>query len=202
MALPDILRGEAEDNRRAADAAARGQSLSGLSGRHTETESRFASSPEMFGGTSAPVERPRVERVAPTGIDSLVGDDPIFRERGKVMPNRKPFGAQEQILAYPPRDGYRRYWANDSPGRIQRFKQAGYAHVMEDGQPVSRITDKAGGQGRASYLMEIPMAWYQEDMARQAAELDARLNDIRTGNHGPGAEDNRYVPKQGIRMSR
>ena len=117
------------------------------------------------------------------------------------MPERKPFGTSEQILAYPKRPGYRRYWANDRPGRIARFKEAGYTHVMDaNGQPVARTTDVVDGRGRASYLMEIPMKWYQQDMAAQQEELKGRLDDIRTGKAGPGSSDNRYIPQQGIRI--
>jgi hypothetical protein len=38
-------------------------------------------------------------------------------------------------------------------------------------------------------------------MQRQADLLARRLNDIRHGRAGPGAEDNRYVPSRGITIT-
>ncbi len=121
----------------------------------------------------------------------------MFGERAE------PIGSQEQQLAWPTRPGYRRYWFNDRPGRISRAIRAGYAHVIDEdtGGNVSKNTDTVDGRGRSSYLMETPIEWYQEDMARQAADLEARLNDIRQGQAGPGAEDQRYVPSRGISIT-
>ena len=194
--LTDILAGEVEDGRKAADAAAHGRSITGLSGRH-------ASSDRLFGDVVEPIAGERIGGFsshfeAAAGVPAAVptlGRRPDQRER-------EPFGSQEQILAWPVRRGYRRYWFNDIPGRIQRAKRAGYEHVLEEsGEPISRVTDRADGRGRASYLMEIPFEWYAEDMQRQADALALRLDDIRRGQAGPGAEDNRYVPKQGITIT-
>lgn len=134
------------------------------------------------------IQRPRPVVVSADGATRPYGiDDPVFSRRDVPSEvERVPFGAFEQVLAYPQRPGYRRYWANDTPGRIQRFKSAGYGHVIDDvsGEPVSRITDVANGRGRASYLMETPMRWYQQDMGKQAAALQRRLDDIRNGKAG------------------
>lgn len=162
---------------------------------------------ELFGAQVAPVTGERVAkmeiaRAAPDGIESLIANDPVFSERRAPL-DRKPFGAMEQTLAWEPRAGYRRYWFNDTPGRITRAKEAGYTHVEDPStrEPVSRITDRADGRGRSSYLMEIPMAWYQQDMGVQAATLKARLDSIRYGKAGPGAEDGRYIPEVGIKIT-
>lgn len=214
MPIRDFLAEEDNDARRAATrSAAHGTTM----GTSQEAEPRFIDSDRVFGSrTEAPPpavpQRPIVgERVAPMRVsrigpelDSLLGgDDPIFRRPDQRPTERVPFGVQEQVLAYPARPGYRNYWANDIPGRIQRFKRAGYAHVLDPdtGEPVSRITDKADGRGRASYLMETPIGWYQDDMARQAAALADKLADIRQGRAGPGAGENRYIPKQGISIT-
>lgn len=213
MALRDILAGEDSDNRKAAEAASQGRSITGLSGRHTDMGDRFAPGREaLFGGRvgsdtaadNAEAARPRQEPPSPSTsvFDPIIPWDAPARRTGEVaQAQRKPFGDSEQQLAYPERPGYRRYWANDRPGRIKRFIQAGYAHVVDDetGEVVARNTDVIDGHGRKSYLMEIPIQWYQEDMAKNAARLADRLNDIRTGRHGPGSEDpTRYVPRQGI----
>lgn len=200
MAIKDLLASENTDNRKAAHAAASGMSMTGYSGRHTEMPDA------MFGakiGGSEPVAGPRVEPLPMT----RVGDDAAVPGASRIpgavtAANRKPFGAREQVLAVEVRPGYRRYWVADIPGRVQRAMQAGYSHVLnENGAPVARITDKNEGRGRSSYLMEIPSEWYQDDMARQAGELERTLSDIRTGRSGPGAEDGRYIPEQGIRIS-
>lgn len=177
MALRDLLAGEAADHRRAADAAARGQSLTGLSGHHTQTESRFADGDRLFGERAEPVAPPAAS--VDTPID-------VPRRRPATATERKPFGDQEQTLSYPERPGYRRYWANDRAGRIARFKEAGYDHVRdpESGEPVTRITDVIDGRGRNSYLMEIPLEWYQEDMAKNAEALERRLSMIKSGEKG------------------
>ena len=218
MALRDLLAGETEDATRAAQAAASGRSLTGLSGRHTDAQ--FASRDDMFGGPAQPREtapqpppQPEPimgERVSPRRLDPVFGagaqqtdDDPIFRRSGARVVERQPFGNQEQTLAYTPRPGYRPYWFSDIPGRIVRAKRAGYSHVLDPdtGENMSRITDRADGRGRASYLMEIPIRWYQEDMGRQAAHLAERIDQIRRGPGGEDAIENQYVPKQGIRIT-
>ena len=192
MALRDLLAEENKDASTAANAAAMGRSLTGMSGKHTLFGEEVKTPSGGFLGAQEPIVGERV---------AGVGEDAFLQGVRSEAQERKPFGSMEQILAYPPRPGYRRYWFNDVPGRISRAKEAGYTHVIDrNGNPVSRITDKADGRGRASYLMEYPMKWYQEDMARQARELSDRLNDIRTGRAGPGAADNRYIPQQGIRI--
>lgn len=107
---------------------------------------------------------------------------------------RKPFGAQEQQLAWPEIPGYRLYWFNDTPGRIARAKEAGYEHVLDptSGQPVSRNVGRGEGSqaGLTGYLMKIPQQWYQEDSAASQAALEQRLRDIREGR---GQGENQYV---------
>lgn len=146
----------------------------------------------MFGARTEPVtgervERVQVQRATPDGLDALLGDEPIFRQQAHPdQQERQPFGDREQTLAYPSRPGYRRYWFNDRAGRVNRAKRAGYAHVIDPdtSAPVSRNTDVIDGRGRLSYLMEIPIEWYQQDMAKNAAVLERRLNDIKTGRAG------------------
>jgi hypothetical protein len=114
--------------------------------------------------------------------------------------DRQPFGAQEQQLAHERIPGFRLYWANDTPGRIARFKRAGYEHVLdEEGKPLCRIVDKrVAGGGLQGYLMKIPLKWYYEDMGTQQALRDGQMADIKQGNYGNKPGQNQYVPKQGI----
>lgn len=107
---------------------------------------------------------------------------------------RKPFGAQEQQLAWPEIPGFRLYWFNDTPGRIARAKEAGYEHVLDPltGEPVRRNVGRGEGSqaGLTGYLMKIPVEWYQEDRAAADAALEQRLRDIREGR---GQGENQYV---------
>lgn len=197
MPIQDMLAAEIRDGEIAARAAADGRTITGFRGRTQGPGT-------MFGEQVEPIVGRPVEPVAGLRIGAAADDEAVdpFRVRRVRMPEerqREPFGASEQVLAVAPRPGYRRYWFSDIPGRIARAKRAGYEPVLDaDGAPVGRITDRADGRGRSSYLMEIPIQWYQQDMDRQQADLRQRLSDIKRGQAGPGAGDNRYIPKQGI----
>lgn len=97
---------------------------------------------------------------------------------------RKPFGNQEQRLQYPERAGYHRHWFNDIPGRILRAEEAGYTQVNDahTGKPVCTVVGIGrGGDGLTAFLMEIPQAWYDEDMAAQDNVVLERLGQIKAG---------------------
>lgn len=203
--LNDLLNEEVADGQRAAAYAAAGVSMTGFTGRHTSID-RDA----LFGAPAEPIVGERVSRMAPTpnagaDVDLLIAGDPVFARRLIEPVDRQPFGGMDQQLYWAPRPGYRRYWFTDQPGRVARAKRAGYSHVPDPdtGEPLSRVTDRSEGRGRASYLMEIPIQWYQADMTRQAELLRARLDDIRYGRAGPGHDDNRYIPASlgGIRIT-
>jgi hypothetical protein len=178
--LTDLLREENADAEAAALAAAAGRSLTGLSGHHANI-------------AETPIAG---ERVAP-----VRGADAPTTAPGSLGPRKRvPFGAMTPTLAAPDRPGFHRHWFNDEPGRIDRAKLGGYQHAQDQkGDPVSRVTGRAeGGQARKSYLMEIPIEWYREDVAAQDAALEDRLAEIRHGRSGPGSADHRYIPQQGI----
>jgi hypothetical protein len=192
MSLRDMLNAEGADARRAADAAKTGASLSGLSGRHSNVDDE-----PIFGA--------RIDPAVTRGADDNPNAGPALTEaRSRVAAAtrvRIPFGGAELRLAYATRDGYRRYWFNDVPGRLFRAKQAGYEHVIDPatGDNVQLVTGRQqGGQELRTYLLEIPEEWYWQDMEVQQNDLERRLSDIRTGRAGPGVEDNRYVPSKGI----
>lgn len=205
MPIQDILAREDQDARRASAAAAAGRSITGFGAQaRIADDQRFADRDAVFGGEAPivgrrvePIEIPRLSQVA-----EALAQDPLFRVQREQTVERLPFGDREQTLAFRARPGYRNYWFNDRAGRIARARRAGYAHVLDPdtGEPVSRVTDVIDARGRSSYLMEIPLEWYQADMAKNAARLQRRLDDIRTGRAGPGADDNRYIPQQGIHI--
>jgi hypothetical protein len=124
----------------------------------------------------APVATPEpvaaLAAVVPQAVAPLapVSDDPGPR------PARRPFGVRRQKLAYDTRPGFHRHWFHDLPGRIPYALECGWKHVQDkDGRNVCLdVGARDGGGSMRDYLMELPLAWYNED---QAAKLQSR-NDI------------------------
>jgi hypothetical protein len=114
---------------------------------------------------------------------------------------RKPFGSQEQKLAYPNREGFHRHWFNDEPGRIMKARDAGYEQVHDDdGRPVNTVVGIGrGGQPLVAFLMETPQEWRDEDMTAQETVVHDLLTQIGQGNYTkPGGADGnlRYAGSQ------
>ena len=124
-----------------------------------------------------------------TQAPAPAGPLPRRRPRG----DRVPFGSSEQQLAHPPIPGFRLYWFNATPGRIERALKAGYVHVTNQrGENLSRNVGRGEGNqnGLTAFLMKIPQEWYEEDMKASQDELEDKLHDISTGqNQG----ENQYV---------
>lgn len=117
---------------------------------------------------------------------------------------RRPFGTQEQKLAYAQREGFHRHWFNDTPGRVDDAVAAGYTHVKDArGQNVSRLVGRTeGGDGLNAFLMEIPDEWFQQDKAAKQARVDEVDQAIRKGEiNGKVGEEGRYVPRDGIKIT-
>lgn len=114
--------------------------------------------------------------------------------------NRKPFGSQDQKLAYPARDGFHRHWFNEIPGRIDSALEAGYTHVIDkDGKKVSRVVGvSTSGGPLTAWLLEIPEDWYLDDMKRHQDIVDEKESAIRQGALDVKPGENRYVPSRGI----
>lgn len=176
--LTDLLREENHDAEAAALAAAAGRSMTGFSGHHSDL--------------NTPIAGERTQSLRPGGAAPLPPDAGARK--------RVPFGLQAPSMTRADRPGFFRHWFNDSRDRIEKAQLGGYTHVMNaKGEPISAISGRdETGRGQKSYLMEIPIEWYREDLAAQDAALEDRLAEIRHGRSGPGASDNRYVPKQGI----
>lgn len=121
-----------------------------------------------------------------------------------ARPARKPFGGLSLKLDYPNREGFHRHWFNDVPGRIARAQEAAYEHVKDSaGKPVSRIVGTAeGGGALTAFLMEIPEDLYKQDMAAEQNVIDEKEEMIRRGALDKQEGDNRYIPSQGITISR
>lgn len=105
---------------------------------------------------------------------------------------RVPLGVQQQRLGARVPDGMVGRWVNDTPGRIDRARQAGYEFINEDGRTAAERescrseivgTAREGGPLRA-YLMAIPRQFYEEDQAAKQEPLDRFEEDLRRG-HAP-----------------
>lgn len=123
---------------------------------------------------------------------------PLTRKMDKST--RKPFGSQDQKLAYPERPGFHRHWFNEVPGRIDSALEAGYTHVLnKEGIKVNQVVGVANsGQPLVAWLMELPQDWYEEDMKRQQQVVDEKDSAIRQGALDAKPGDNRYIPNRGI----
>jgi hypothetical protein len=107
--------------------------------------------------------------------------------------------AGEQKMGVPARVGWVRRWVNDTPGRINKFKNKGWEFVKnpETGENWmltvnTAISDQGGIKG---YVMEIPLQFYQEDQNAKQESLDALDASIYGGTLNAEPDDNRYVPK-------
>lgn len=99
---------------------------------------------------------------------------------------RRPFGTRQARLPNPPIPGFQCYWFNDIPGRINRAKEAGYEHVLDDrGAPVKEIVDvRAAGGPLHAYRMKLPIEFYNEDMEAKETPRTAVDQDMRRGIAG------------------
>lgn len=193
MGLRDLLNAELNDAHRASQAARDGVSLTGLSGMHHDVSDPIYGERVDTHGMRGDMPADNAGPAAVNGRQRLA--------TAQAQRTRKPFGGGELQMSYPRRLGFRRYWFNDTPGRLTRAREAGYEHVSDSvtGKPVMLVVGRqAGGHELRSYLLEIPERWYFEDMGVQQAALERHLRDIRTGRAGPGSTDNRYVPQRGI----
>jgi hypothetical protein len=101
-------------------------------------------------------------------------------------------------LAHDIRQGFHGHWFNDTPGRVDRAKEAGYEHVKDkEGKNVSRVVGTAeGGGALTAYLLEIPEEWYQADMKAEQDHVNEKEEMIRRGKLD--APEKGYVGQQGI----
>lgn len=105
-------------------------------------------------------------------------------------PARVPLQAGQKLQAEK-REGYQRYWAIDKPGMLERMEAAWWEFVRDERG--NKRTCPAGG-GFTHYLMEIPLEYYDEDIAKQQALIDQNVKDA--AELKPGE----YVPmgRQGV----
>ena len=103
---------------------------------------------------------------------------------------RTPVSGGRDILAVKDQDpNYVYRWVNDTDGRLEKFKAAGYevvtANIEVGTKSVDRnsklgsaVTKSVGGKLTA-VLMRIPKEWYEEDQKAKQDQLDAQDKALR-----------------------
>jgi hypothetical protein len=99
-------------------------------------------------------------------------------------PSRIPVsGSKRDLLTVSGKeDGYVYRWVNDTTGRIQRFKDAGYEVVdhqvavgtitVDSSKSPSSTTERlVGKDGTKAVLMRQKAEWYEEDQAAKAQQI-------------------------------
>ncbi len=130
-------------------------------------------------------------------------------EQKTKKPTRVPVSAARDILTVMDKDpNYHYRWVMDDPkrpGRVERFKMAGYEIVtdnLEVGQDtVDRTKKKLGSAitrpdgGSTLVLMRILKEWYDEDQAAKQEHIDdlerTMMTDAREGRI-PGSNEPGY----------
>ena len=124
-------------------------------------------------------------------------------------------------LSHPDLPGFHCHWVNDTPGRVDRFKRAGYQIVTREEVPffgdrsndpsqregidnqVRTVVDKYdNGEAIWGILMKIPLKIYNsQQRARELRELEKLSAASRQGQEKdrPGA-DELYPTQTGIRV--
>jgi len=103
---------------------------------------------------------------------------------------RVPMGAQRDVTAVHSidTDEYVGRWINDTPGRIERVKQAGYEMVESASVGDSRVDgthNDSGcvsldvGKGVTAYLMQQRREYFDEDQAAKQKLVDESEESIR-----------------------
>lgn len=134
------------------------------------------------------------------------------KEVKQTRQKRVPFGTKALKLSVNKEvEGYHLHWFNDEPGRIYKAEMAGYTFVTpeevgleaRDGNQVKVYSglQKDRITPMYSYLMKIPLEFYEEDNKAKGQVQDTIDAAIRGGTLEQRAGDGRYIPKSGIKYS-
>lgn len=140
------------------------------------------------------------------------------RGRNNSRKERIPLGVSRSRLTVADRDpNYEYRWVKGTAERLSAAESGGYEFVQsgaigkvgEDAQDgntdigsrVSRVVGThADGKPRSDYLMRIPKELYEADQIVKQRDVDKVDEAIRSGKAHKSGDDNRYVPKDGIRI--
>lgn len=150
--------------------------------------------------------------------DTNQSDSRRGRGRTDTRKERIPLGVARAHLTVADKDPHYQYrWIKGSPERLAAAEAGGYEYVQqgqagkvgegaEDGNTdigsrVSRVVGThADGKARTDYLMRIPKETYEADQAAKQRQVDEVDQAIRRGDAHKRGDDNRYIPKDGIRI--
>lgn len=108
------------------------------------------------------------------------------QQRAKNRPTRVPLHKQNVFTAEQ-RDGFKRYWVNETPGMVESYQLAGWNLVADGtkthdqlsqvesqmGSVVRRVVNKdPQAPCKTAVLMEIPIQLYEEDQADEQRRID------------------------------
>lgn len=134
----------------------------------------------------------------------------------KKRKSRISLGGMRQKLSAKVRRGYKRYWFNDTPGRLQEATDAGYEYVIDPklkvGDPDLEVADSVDSRiskvvdretGMKAYLMEIEEELWQEDRDKAARQITESEKSLQSGvdDYGQPGRDGRYTPGSGTQIS-
>lgn len=107
--------------------------------------------------------------------------------RAKDRPKRRPLALQK-VLGAEERQGFKRRYVNELPGRVENFLAAGWTVVCEEGADTSDsraqdgttigtvvrkvVNTQMDARSKTAVLMEIPEDLYDEDFATKQRMVD------------------------------
>jgi len=108
---------------------------------------------------------------------------------------RTPIGAKRDITAvHDTLEGYIDRWVNDEPGRIEKFKAAGYDLVesaevgsshVEGSHADAGVVSRDMGKGMTAYLMRQKEDFFKEDQAEKQRYVDSTEESMRKKKTNP-----------------
>lgn len=161
---------------------------------------------ELVESTSEVVAKAKIK------LDSTSDDRIAARaRRKKSLEQRNADGMlANQKLAAPKRDGYKRRWVNDDPGRINEMLDKGYTFVKDNvegdkailstGQGTRKtqvVSRQSDGSALDGYLMEQEDSLYSEDQQTKEEARSRKEEQIRRVKGSDGIGGSAYDPTKG-----
>ena len=117
--------------------------------------------------------------------------------RAEARPKRIPINGGSDILTVVGiRPGYVACWVNEK--NVNRYLDAGYTFVENDVSFGTHHVNQANPHGARyarnvgreviAYLMELPKEYWEQDREREAAEIDAVENSMKSEARGQGLD--------------
>lgn len=133
-------------------------------------------------------------------------------EAVEQRPTRIPVGLRPKLAVVGKDPGYEYRFVNDTPGRIDMFKQGGWEVVTnqevdvggnraEEASAVGSLANVVvdGGTGMRAYVMKIKKEWFREDQAKAAEQIDELERDQLHVNVNDGEYGSIKIDRSGRR---